>query len=277
MTVIFAILLIVAKVVQDLVSKEGTKVLDSRAIALASALFSVAFYSVAAWFVPHLWQPDPIAILYGSIAGIAIFCYVKFFNDVRRESNSSATFGLLIGFGAAVPINVWLLGETLPLHKALSCIALGIVGLIFFLRGAASELSLGNKLKFIAAVMFFMIPVSMDFLALERSNWFMVGMSVAVAYFLTSMISLKGGFDRAFISALPRPIFWVIGTVGIVIFNLAKYVQGEVLGASLTYAFIRLSVPIVMVLSAYIYRERTPREQLLFGAASYLVALPLFF
>ncbi|MDR0319844.1 MAG: hypothetical protein LBH81_03875 [Rickettsiales bacterium] len=276
MTAIAALLLIFGKTIQDFVSKEGTRVLDSRAIALASAAAGSVFYICAARLIPGLWKPDALAIIYGAAGGIAMFFNVRFFADVRRESNSAATFGMLIAVGAAAPINVWLLGEALPLHKTLSCAGLAAIGVLFFIRGAASELSAAGKIKFFAAVLFLMGCVFTDFLALERSNWFTVGAAVAVSYFLASMVSLKGGMDKAFVPSLKYPIFWIIGIVGVAMLVFAKYAQGEILGASLTYAFIRLSVPIVMVLSAYIYKERTPREQLIFGMASYLIAIPLF-
>ncbi|MDR0449621.1 MAG: hypothetical protein LBG89_04170, partial [Rickettsiales bacterium] len=65
MTIITAFLLIFGKTIQDFVSKEGTRVLDSRAIALASAWACALFYLCAVWFLPNLWKPDALAVIYG--------------------------------------------------------------------------------------------------------------------------------------------------------------------------------------------------------------------
>ena len=45
--------------------------------------------------------------------------------------------------------------------------------------------------------------------------------------------------------------------------------------ASLVAVFLRLSVPIVMVVSAIKYKEQNLKNQLFFGMASILLALPV--
>jgi len=274
MAILFAMFLTSGKTLQAFATKKGTATLDTRVLAMAQALLSVMFFWGMKPFLPSLWAPDAIAVLVGMLGGVAMFYCTKQMYDVRKESNSASMFISFIALGIAAPINTGLLGEGLTAMRLATCVGIGLLGGVFFLCGAASELSTAGKKAFVLSLFWFVLVICTDRFVIARTNWYMNGIITETIYFLVALFSVSRAKLKLGAS-FRQPILWYCGIIYVLMTILTMYSSGEVLGVSITHVFLRLSTPIVMVLSAYTHGERTPREQLIFGALAFLLALPL--
>ena len=274
MAILFALLLTSGKTLQAFATKRGTATLDTTVLAMSQALLSVVFFWGAKPFLPSLWVPDTIAVLVGALGGVAMFYFSKLMYDVRKESNSASMFISFIALGIAASVNTGLLGEGLTTMQLVSCIGIGLLGGTFFLYGAASELSAAGKKAFAFSLFWCVLVICTDRFVIARTNWYVNAIITETIYFLTALFALRKAKLKLGTS-FKQPILWYCGIIYVSMTLLTMYSSGEVLGVSITHVFLRLSTPIVMVLSAYTHGERTPREQLIFGALAFLLALPL--
>ena len=274
MGILFALLLTSGRTVQAFVNKKGTSTLDSGVMALAFALMGASFFWLLGPFLPSLWKPDATALLWGVLGGFARYYCVKFTLDVRRDSNSAAMFIGFIAPGIAAPLNVGFLGEGLSAVQLISCIAIGLLGAVFFMKGAASELSPSGKKAFAIALFWLSIILISNQAIIERTNWYMNGVFAYTSYLVVALFMI-GRAKLPLAPNLKQPILWYCGAVYAMLLWLTLYSSDRVLGVSITQIFQNLSVPVIMLLSHYIYRERTAREQLIFGLLAFIIALPL--
>ncbi|MCL2439540.1 MAG: hypothetical protein FWD15_03430 [Alphaproteobacteria bacterium] len=257
--------------------KSGTRTLDSEAITLSSSLFLV----VIIWAMWPIMGADasfnglsPITLIAGMAKGAFIYYGLKLGTDVARESNSAANFRGFIAISIAAPINAIFLGDNITAIQVLSCIGLGALGLAFFFRGAASELSRKGKIFFAGATLIQAACPVADQIGIPPSNWYMyilISMNTAFAF---SVIAYRKMLGEA-VAGFRLPIMWAIGALFAISELVVIYSAGNILGPSLTGTFFVLSAPIIMIGSAYLHSERTPREQLLFGVLAFVIALPI--
>jgi hypothetical protein len=262
------------RTLQVFLNKEGTKTLDSRVLALVMAAAPAMFFLGALPFFSSLWKPDLIAVACGVVGGISMQLAARYMLDTRKESNSAAMFIGFIALGIVAPLNFVLLGENLTANQLIACIVMGLLGGAFFLYGAASELSNAGKRAFMLSLLSLIVYTFLTRVIIMRTNWYMVGVMVYAVSTLFALYSIKAK-RLSLGSSFAQPILWYCGAIQVVMSVIIQYSKGEVLGVSMTHLFIHLSAPITMVLSSYIYKERSPREQLLFGVLAFLIALPL--
>jgi hypothetical protein len=264
-------LLITALVAARMISvKVGARTLDAASISLSSAAFLCA----------SLWALFPVfgfgavsapAIAAGVLKGICVYWCVKLGAEVAKSMNSASVFASFIALGIGAPINSELLGEGLSMAQLSSCIGLGVLGVAFMLKGAAVELSRSDMRKFLLLVATFAANMCLDRFALSRTDWYSHALVSNTVFFIVSLSS--AGF--APLAELARPTMLGIGLIYTACDFTILYGYANVTGVSMGGVFQRLANPIVMIMSAYIWHERTPAEQLVFGGLAFLLVLPL--
>ena len=276
--IIFGLLITLFFAARAFSVKIGTKTLDSSTITLSSSLFLVCVTVIMAiimddWFVlPNLSFGDSLIAVFGAIAkGISLYFAVKFTAEVARESNSSSVFAGFIALGIAAP----LLGEAITTWQLLSCVLLGVLGFAFFARGPAAELDKSGKITFAFLIISLIACMTMDRITIPVSGWFFYFAVSNITFFVLSLIACmkKSGFK--FVHNFSFPIMWAIG----IIFTLGEitviYSYEEILTVTMGSLFIRMATPIVMVASAFLWKESTPQKQLAFGILALLLAIPI--
>lgn len=278
------ILITMAMVLRSFTVKIGTKNFSSKQITFANGTYIVIFLLITIPFMYDLLLPlkhinlsHSIPLLACIIKGIVLYISLKFTAEIAKESNSSSVFAGFISLGIGAIINSVFLSEHLTYPQLFSCIALSILGVIFFLKGPACELSKYVKKLFVLLTILIVLNMVTDKIGIGGLNWYIYSMISSTVCFLLSTFFLLREKQYNCFKQLKHPTLMAIGVVFTMGEFLILYSMQHFLSVSITFLFMRIATPIIMILSAYIYKERTPKEQLLFGGLALLLALPVLF
>jgi hypothetical protein len=149
----------------------------------------------------------------------------------------------------------------------------GVLGFLFLQKGDAKRLSRKDLYYFIIVAVIMASYTVADHLAIPRVGWYAHLLVSSVAMFLTSIIyksskdSLKVIFTNKTI--IIAGIFYTLSEFFVI------YASFNILPVSIVAVFLRLSTPIIMVISAVKYKEQDIKNQLGFGLAAIILALPI--
>ncbi|MBD5398067.1 hypothetical protein HDR60_00980 [bacterium] len=281
---IAGILITTVIVLRSFTVKIGTKNFSSKQITFANGAYIVIFLIMTIPFMYDLLLPlkeintnKCVPLLACIIKGILLYLSLKYTAEIAKESNSSSFFAGFISLGIGAIINSFILSESLTYPQLFSCIALSILGVIFFLKGPACDLSKYVKKLFILLTILIIINMTTDKIGIGGFNWYIYSMISSTVCFLISTFFLLREKQYNCFKQLKQPALMAIG----VVFTMGEfailYSMQHFLSVSITFLFMRIATPIIMILSAYIYKERTPKEQFLFGILALLFALPVLF
>ena len=261
--------------------KIGTKNYSSKQITFANYFYMMVALCCTMPFMTDMFISIDASkitpIIAALIKGIMLYASVKLIADIAKESNSSAVFAGYISLGIGSLLNYFILSENLTMLQIVACVSLGILGMVFFLRGPASELSKFGKKAFVLLTLIIILNMFVDGVGIRGLNWYMYSIISSGFSLLIAFIILLFEKKYVYLKELNSPILIVIGLVFAIGEFVILYSMQNYLPVSIAFLFLRLSAPIVMFVSAYIYKERTPKEQLLFGGLAVLFALPILF
>ncbi len=253
---------------------------NGKGVSFASSFYLVLILLLTLPFMRNLLIPinklNMFAVGISAVKGVLLFFSVRYVANIAKESNSSAVFAGYISLGVGAVLNFIFLKENLTYLQLVGCLALSILGTIFFFRGAASELSKQSKIEFILVTLIIIILMAVDKISISKMNWYMHLVINSCVYFLVGMFNVLKNKDYRKLQILKNKEVMLVGVTYIIseFFIIAS--MQYYLSVSMVNLFLRLSAPIIMVMSSYIYNERTPKEQLLFGILAFLFASPLF-
>ncbi len=276
---IVGILITLIVTVKVFTVKVGTKSFSSKNITFANAIFLflvllISFPFMKSYIIPFD-QIKLIPLIASILKGVFLYFISKFLAELAKESNSSSVFAGYMSLGIGAILNNLLLNENLTFMQILSCIFLSSIGVIFFFKGPASDLSKYSKKLFLIIIAISVSIMMVDKIAISGLNWYMYLLINGIFMFFISLITLIKDKQVVFVKKLLNYKLVLIGLVYAVGEFVILYSMQHYIPVSIAILFVRLSAPIVMVISAYLYHERTPKEQLIFGGLSLLVALPL--
>lgn len=212
-------------------------------------------------------------VLISVYKGISLFYFVTLQQIINKKSMSSSVFLSFIAMAVGSLINNLFFHENLGLIKVLCICGFGILGLLFLKKGDAKRLSHKDIIFFFMATIIMASFSVADHVAIPKIGWYahLLISSVAMCLFCLayriSRVAFKIVFkDRRIVYA---GLFYTISEF------LAIYASINILPVSVVAVFLRLSVPVVMVISAIKYREQNLKNQLLFGVTAILLALPI--
>lgn len=212
-------------------------------------------------------------ILISVYKGIFLFYFITLQQIINKNSTSSSVFLSFTALALGTLVNNLLFHENLKPVQIVCICGFGLLGVLFFLNGDGRRLSRRDMFFFLAATFIMASFMVSDHLAIPRVGWYahLLASSVAMAAMcLLNKIS-RDAFKFVFASrqAFYAGVFYTISEF------LVIYASVNILPVSLVAVFLRLSVPIVMVVSAIKYKEQNLKNQLFFGMASILLALPV--
>lgn len=261
--------------------KMGTKDYSSKQITFANYFYMMVALCCTMPFMGDMFitiDASKITPLIAAlIKGVMLYTSVKLIADIAKESNSSAVFAGYISLGIGSLLNYFILSENLTMLQIIACVSLGVLGTIFFLRGPASELSKFGKKAFVLLTLVIILNMFVDGVGVKGLNWYMYSIISSGFSLLIAFVILLFEKKYKYLKELNSPILIAIGLVFAIGEFVILYSMQNYLPVSIAFLFLRLSAPIVMFVSAYIYKERTPKEQLLFGGLAVLFALPILF
>lgn len=212
-------------------------------------------------------------VLLSVLKGVLLWLMIKFQQVVNKESTSSSVFFGFIALALGSLANNIFFHEGLKLFQILCICGFGIIGVLFLFKGDARRLSFKGRMAFASIVVFGALFSVTDHLAIPQIGWYPHLLVSSLFMFIACLLNgisrtdFKNIFyNRAVVTA---GIFYTISEFLII------YASVNLLPVSFVAVFMRLAAPIVMVVSAFKYKEQSWKNQLAFGVVSFALALPL--
>lgn len=149
----------------------------------------------------------------------------------------------------------------------------GGLGILFLQKGDAQRLSHKDVIFFFAATIIMASFTVSDHVTIPEVGWYahLLVSSVVMCLMCFAYRDSRTAFK---IAAKNKKMIYA-GIFYCVSEFLVIYASINILPVSIVAVFLRLSVPVVMVISAIKYKEQNIKNQLLFGISAILLALPI--
>ena len=241
------------------------------------AIFTVAIFP----FFGHLLI-DKLSEIFTSVffvvsilRGIFLWAAIKYQQVVNKESTSSSTFYTFISLSIASLLNNLFFNEGLSINQILCICGFGILGGIFFIIGDAKRLTTPAKTAFIIAMFCTAFSSVSDHLVNSSLGWYPQLFISSITLLILSLLSGVSQQDLKNIFLNKTNV--IAGIFYAFMDFLLVFTSVNIMPVSFVSVFHRSSVPIVMLISAFIYREQNWKNQLIFGISAFTLALILMF
>lgn len=217
-------------------------------------------------FAEHPWILG-LCILKGAL----LYLLFVISQELMQESLSSRHYVTPMTVGLIALVNTGL-GEHLNPAQWFSAVGLSLLAVSFFFKGHLSDLSPKGRLTYLKLVGLAVLLASFDQVLTKNSNWFsllLVSNSVLLALGLVlnraNLPLLKTAFFHR--AAILAGLFYAAT-------ELVKfYQQVNINPVSMVVLTQALTKPVILLLSALIWKERTVKEQLLWGVAAFSIGM----
>lgn len=229
----------------------------------------------------HLWAPgwaaftaQPWLLLLAAAKAVLLYFMFIISQKLMKVSLSSRHYVTPLSVGLIAVINSFF-GEVLTLPQWFSALGLCALAAGFFFKGHMADMDRAARVAYFQLVGIAVVLSVIDQVVLRETNWFalqvvmnIVLLAIALALTGRNMPVLKAAFaSRA--AALAGITYAAT--------ELVKFYQMvDINPVSVIVVVQSLTKPVILMLSALIWRERTLREQMVWGVLALLVALPLF-
>lgn len=280
MAEIFLVILFALTIVHLLTLKMCSTALDHRTAPLFIGGWTLIGLAVSAPVFGHLLtEALPVlsanAWLLALIALKGVLLYLMFVSgqDLMKVSLSTRQYVTPLSIGLIAIVNAGL-GERLSPEKWGAALGLCALAAAFLLLGHAAELTRQAKIVYARLVLLVVATAAIDQAVLGQTTWYplLLGSNLVLVALALGLSVRKTDILRA---AALHPMAIAAGVVYAVT-ELFKFYQmvdiNEVTTIVITQS---LTKPVILLLSAWIWKERTVREQLVWGVLAFAVSLPM--
>lgn len=245
----------------------------------AWTLFGLAAVSP---FFGHLWgegwdkfMAHPHLLALTVLKGALLYLLFVISQELMQASLSSRHYVTPLAVGLVAITNAFL-GEQLATGQWIA--ALGLCGLsaCFFFKGHLSDLDRKGRLAYVKLVGLSVLLSSFDHVLTKGSNWFSLLLVSNVV-----LLSLALFLNRKNISVLKDALLHKAAAFAGLFYmatELLKFYQQVTINPVTAVITVQaMTKPVILILSALIWKERTVKEQLVWGSLAFIVTLPLFF
>lgn len=205
----------------------------------------------------------------------AVLCYLFVISqELMRVSLSSRHYVTPMAIGLLTVCNSFL-GEKLAPHELFAGLGLCALACAFFFKGHLAELDKRGRMAYAQLVLCSALLGTMDQVILSGTNWYAL---LTVTYLVVLVVAAfwnrksPGNFK---VAVAHRSA--VIAGVVYAATELVKFYQQVTINPVTVVVIVQaMTKPVILVLSALIWKERTVREQLVWGVAAFVIALPIF-
>lgn len=193
---------------------------------------------------------------------------------VNKESTSSSVFSGFIALAVGSLINNIFFNEGLKIFQILCIAALGFLGVLFYFFGDSKNLSVHGKNAFMVTIFLTSSYCVIDHLTIPEIGWYPHLFISSLAFLLSSV--WKNFSWQNFKIIFSTRIIIIAGIIYTVSEFLIIYSLTNILPVSFANLFMRISIPVIMVISALKYKEQSWQKQLAFGSCAIILSMPLF-
>ncbi len=212
-------------------------------------------------------------ILISIYKGITLFYLIYMQQSINKRSTSSSVFFGFIALALGTLANNLFFQENLGVIKISCIVCLGLLGILFLQKGDAKRLSRRNLFYFMIITLITASYIIADHLAIPQVGWYAHLLVSSVTMFIVSTVRI--GTREYFNTIFTNKIIIRAGFFYTLSEFFVIYVSFNILPVSIVAVFLRLSVPIVMIISAIKYKEQSIKNQLIFGLSSIILILPI--
>jgi hypothetical protein len=196
--------------------------------------------------------------------------------ELMRESLSSRHYVTPLSVGLIAVTN-YFLGEHLTGQQWISALGLSALSAGFFFKGHLSDLSRNGKIAYAKLVALSVALSAIDQTALKSLNWFSL-LLVTNVVLLAWALAINRGRKEVLKDALLHKSAALAGAVYAATEIVKFYQQVSINPVTAVITVQAVTKPVILVLSALVWKERTVKEQLAWGLSAFvLVVAPHFF
>lgn len=210
-------------------------------------------------------------------AGKGALLYYVFFVSQRlmKVSLSSRHYVTPLAVGI-VSFSNYFMGEHLEPREWFAALGLCALSAAFFFKGHLADLDRRSRLDYFLLVALSAPLASLDHYLIKHVNWYAVLLVSNVVLLTLSLLVNRSN------KAVLRDAFWhktaALAGIFYMAAELVKFYQQVTINPVTTVVTVQAATkPVILVLSALIWNERTVREQMIWGVLALAVTLPLFF
>jgi hypothetical protein len=217
-------------------------------------------------FAEHPWILG-LCILKGAL----LYLLFIISQELMQESLSSRHYVTPMTVGLIALVNTGL-GEHLNPAQWFSAAGLSLLAVGFFFKGHLAGLSPKGRMAYFKLVGLAVLLASFDQLLTKNSNWFSL-----LLVSNTVLLAMGLALNRANLSLLKAAFFHraaILAGLFYAATELVKFYQQVTFNpVSMVVLTQAMTKPVILLLSALIWKERTVREQLLWGTAAFSIGM----
>jgi hypothetical protein len=255
--------------------------LDHRTAPIFISLWTLLGAAAVSPFYGHLWgegwakfMAAPWLLILSVAKGALLYLLLVISQELMKESLSSRHYVTPLSVGLVVIVN-GLLGEQLQWGQMLSAFGLCGLAAAFFFKGHLSDLSRQGKRTYIKLVALSVILSALDHVLVKNSNWYSL-LLVSNVTLLSVALALNYKRIAVMRDALLHKSAALAGIFYMATELVKCYQQVTINPVSVVVTAQAATKPVILILSALLWKERTVKEQLVWGVLAFIVTLPLF-
>lgn len=193
--------------------------------------------------------------------------------SLMKVSLSSRHFVTPLAVGLMAFVN-WSLGEVMTPQQWAASLGLCLLALLFLMKGHLADLGRTGRLTYAKLVLLSVMLAALDMKALKNVNWYTLLLVTNAVLLLIGVVvnrQRRGVLRAAFFS----PTAAVAGVFYAATELVKFYQQVQINPVTVVVMVQACTKPIILVLSALIWKERTVKEQALWGGLVFAIFLLL--
>ncbi len=231
-------------------------------------------------FYGHLWiegwqkfTADPVLLLLAVAKGGLLYLLFVISQDLMKVSLSSRHYVTPMSAGLIAIFNSFL-GENLKPQEWVACLGLCALSAAFLFKGHLADMERSARISYFKILALAVVIGGLDFVLTRGTNWFSLLLVsnvflLGLALFVNRqrLDILKTAFTHR--AAILAGVFYAAT-------ELVRFYQIVTINpVSVVVTVQAMTKPIILALSAVLWKERTLKEQLAWGILAFAVTMPL--
>lgn len=281
--VLLLVLLFILTIGHEVTLKVCSVRLDHRTAPLYISLWTMIGLVVVMPLYGHLWAEGvakmmavPAVPIFAIIKGLSLYYLFVVSQELMQESLSSRHYVTPMAVGLIAVGNSFF-GENLSPVQWVSALGLCAAAVAFFFKGHLADLSRTGKIAYAKLVVLAVFVAVLDHTLTRASNWYSLLWVSNIVLLAISLILNARNMAVVRTAVLNPQAIWA--GVFYAATELVKFYQQVSINPLTVVLMVQtLTKPVILIMSALIWKERTVREQLVWGIIVFvLVMLPFLY